>query len=162
MYYGYTKEDQDTATRSYIKAYRDAAALYPGIKRVIQAFDNKVFNKRLQTAIQDGTGARVYIENRPNLIDVHIYGPHSNWITLAILNKEDMPDGKRINAEKLIESLTDHRNTLLKTAARYEEQIEQIDQVKEQLKQIDKQLKAVLAPYDYTIRDIYGINKRFY
>lgn len=161
MYY-YKKEDQDAAARAYIKAYREAAALYPKIKKVIQSFDKKVFNKRLETALQEGTGARVFVENRPNLIDIHVYGPHSNWITLAILQKDDFVDGKRINAEKLIESLTDHRNTLLQTAARYEEQIEQIDQVKEQLKQIDKLIKDVLAPYDYTMRDIYGINKRFY
>lgn len=160
--YFYKKEDQDNAARSYIDAYRKAAALYPQIKRITRAFDGKVFNKRFQTALQDETGARVFVENRPNMIDVHIYGPHSNWITLGILQRDDMTDGKRINAEKLIESMTDHRNALLKTAARYEQQIEQINQVKEQLKQIEKQLKAVLEPYDYTIRDIYGINKRLY
>lgn len=162
MYYGCTREEQDNAVKALIDCYRGAAALYPQIKKVVQEFDGKVFNKRLQTALQDGTGARVFVENRPNMIDVHIYGPNSNWITLGILQKDDMPDGKRINAEKLIVSLTDHRNALLQTAARYEQQIEQIDQVKEQLKQIEKQLKAVLEPYDYTIRDIYGINKRFY
>lgn len=73
MYY-YKKEDQDAAARAYIKAYRDAAALYPKIKKVIQSFDKKVFNKRLETALQNETGARVYIENRPNMIDVHIFG----------------------------------------------------------------------------------------
>lgn len=162
MYYGCTKEDQDKATKSFIETYRKAASMYPQIKKVILSFDNKVFNKRFQAALQEATGSRVYVENRQNLIDVHIYGPHAEWISLAVLLKDDMNDGKRINAEKLAESLTDHRNALLKTAARYEEQIEQIDQVKEQLKQIEKQLKAVLEPYDYTIRDIYGINKRFY
>lgn len=161
MYY-YKKEDQDAAARAYIKAYRDAAALYPKIKKVIQSFDKKVFNKRLETALQEGTGARVFVENRLNLIDIHVYGPHSNWITLAILQKEDFIDGKRINAEKLIDSLTDHRNTLLKTAARYEKQIEEIDQVKEQIKQIKHLLCNVLEPYDYTMRDIYGINAKLY
>lgn len=160
--YFYKKEDQDAAVRAYIKAYRDAAALYPMIKKVVLSFDKKVFNKRLETALQEGTGARVFIENRPNMIDIHVFGPHSNWITLGILNKDDFIDGKRINADKLIESLTDHRNTLLKTAARYEEQMEQIDQVKEQLNYIRTLLNSVLEPYDYTIRDIYGINKRFY
>lgn len=161
MYY-YKKEDQDAAARAYIKAYRDAAALYPKIKKVIQSFDRKVFNKRLETALQEGTGARVFVENRPNLIDIHVYGPHSNWITLAILQKEDFVDGKRIDAGKLIESLTDHRNTLLQTAARYEKQIEEIDQIKIQIKQIKKLLNDVLEPYDYTMRDIYGINAKLY
>lgn len=161
MYY-YKKEDQDAAARAYIKAYRDAAALYPKIKKVVLSFDKKVFNKRLETALQEGTGARVFVENRPNLIDIHVYGPHSNWITLAILQKDDFVDGKRINAEKLVESLTDHRNTLLKTAARYEKQIEEIDQVKEQIKQIKHLLCNVLEPYDYTMRDIYGINAKLY
>ena len=162
MYYGCTKEDQDNATKSIIETYRKAASMYPQIKKVILSFDNKVFNKRFQAALQEATGSRVYVENRPNLIDVHIYGPRSEWISLAVLLKGDMKDGKRINAEKLAESLTDHRNALLKTAARYEEQIEQIDQVKARLLQIDKLIKDVLEPYDYTIRDIYGINKRFY
>lgn len=161
MYY-YKKEDQDAAARAYIKAYRDAAALYPMIKKVIQSFDKKVFNKRLETALREGTGARVFVENRPNLIDIHVYGPHSNWITLAILQKDDFVDGKRINAEKLIDSLTDHRNTLLKTAARYEKQIDEIDQIKIQIKQIKKLLNDVLEPYDYTMRDIYGINAKLY
>ena len=161
MYY-YKKEDQDAAARAYIKAYRDAAALYPKIKKVIQSFDKKVFNKRLETALQEGTGARVFVENRPNLIDIHVYGPHSNWITLATLSKDDFIDGKRINAEKLIESLTENRNRLLQTAARYEKQIEEIDNVKEQIKQIKKLLNDVLEPYDYTMRDLYGINIRLY
>ena len=162
MYY-YKKEDQDAAARAYIKAYREAAALYPKIKKVIQSFDRKVFNKRLETALQEGTGARVFVENRPNMIDVHIFGgPHSNWITLATLSKDDFIDGKRINAEKLIQSLTDRRNNLLQTAARYEQQIEQIDAVKDQIAHLRRQLENVLAPYDYTMRDIYGINKRIY
>lgn len=162
MYY-YKKEDQDAAARAYIKAYRDAAALYPKIKKVIQSFDKKVFNKRLETALQNETGARVFIENRLNMIDVHVYGgPRSTWITLAILSKDDFIDGKRINAEKLIESLTDHRNTLLQTAARYEKQIDEIEQVKEQIKQIKHLLCNVLEPYDYTMRDIYGINTKLY
>ena len=161
MYY-YKKEDQDATARAYIKAYRDAAALYPKIKKVIQSFDKKVFNKRLETALQEWTGARVFVENRPNLIDIHVYGPHSNWITLAILQKEDFVDGKRIDAGKLIESLTDHRNTLLQTAARYEKQIDEIEQVKEQIKQIKHLLCNVLEPYDYTMRDIYGINTKLY
>ena len=161
MYY-YKKEDQDAAARAYIKAYRDAAALYPKIKKVIQSFDKKVFNKRLETALQEGTGARVFVENRPNLIDIHVYGPHSNWITLATRSKDDFIDGKRIDAGKLIESLTNHRNTLLQTAARYEKQIEEIDQIKIQIKQIKKLLNDVLEPYDYTMRDIYGINAKLY
>ena len=162
MYYGCTKESQDKAAQTYIRSYRDAAALYPAIKKVVQSFDKKVYNKRLQTAIQEATGARVYIENRPNMIDIHMYGPHSNWITLGILLKEDMADGKRINADKLIESLTDNRNKLLQTAARYEQQIKEIDQVKEQIKQLKHLLCNVLEPYDYTIRDIYGINAKLY
>lgn len=158
----YTKEEQDNAARAYIKTYRDAAALYPDLKKIIRGFDKKVFNKRLQDALQAGTGARVYVDNKPRYIDVHVYGPHSEYITLAMLQKEDMPDGKRIDAEKLIQSLTDRRNNLLQTAARYEQQMEQIDVIKDQLAQIRRQLENVLAPYDYTMRDIYGINKRIY
>ena len=69
---------------------------------------------------------------------------------------------ERINAEKLIESLTDNRNKLLQTAARYEQQIKEIDQVKEQIKQLKHLLCNVLEPYDYTMRDIYGINAKLY
>lgn len=161
--YGYTKNEQDQAVKSYIETYRKAAALYPAIKKVIQNFDKKVFNKRLETALQEGTGAQVYVYNRPNMIDIHMYGgPRSTWITLATLSKDDFIDGKRINAEKLIGSLTENRNRLLQTAARYEKQIEEIDRVKEQLKILKKQIAGVLEPYDYTIRDIYGINLKLY
>ena len=161
--YGYTKNEQDQAVKSYIDAYRKAAALYPAIKKVIQNFDKKVFNKRLETALQEGTGARVYVDNRPNMIDIHIYGgPRSTWITLATLSKDEFIDGKRIDAEKMIQSLTERRAGLLRKAAEYEQQIEQIDQVKEQLKTLKKQIADVLGPYDYTIRDIYGINLRLY
>ena len=160
MYYGCKREEQDAATRAYIKAYRDAAALYPQIKKVIRSFDRKVYNKRLESAIQNETGARVYIENKIGFIDVHIFGPHNSWITLARMTKDDFIDGKRIDAEKLIQSLTENRERLLKTAALYDRQITEIDQVKEQIDQLRKQFEAVLAPYDYTIRDIYGINKR--
>ena len=154
MFYSYKREEQDAATRAYIKAYRDAAALYPQIKKVVRSFDKKVFNKRLESAIQKETGARVYIENRVGFIEIHTFGPHNNWITIARLNKDDFIDGKRIDAEKIIQSLTENRERLLKTAALYEKQITEIDQVKEQISQLKKQFEAVLAPYDYTIRDI--------
>lgn len=162
MHYGFKREEQDAATKSFIKDYRDAAALYPVIKKVVLSFDQKVFNKRLEKAIQDETGKRIYIDNRPGFIDIHLFGHHNEWITIGRLDKSDFIDGKRIDAEKLIKSLTDQRAYLLKKAALYEQQMNDIDQVKEQLNQIKKQIDAILEPYDYTIRDIYGINKRFY
>ena len=162
MYYGCNKENQDAATRSYIKAYRDAAALYPTIKKVIQSFDKKVFNKRLETAIRDEAGKGVFVENKPGYIDIHMFGPHNEWLTLARISKDELIDGKRINAEKLTESLTTQREQFLKKAALYERQMHEIDQVKIQINQLKKQFEALLEPYDYTIRDIYGINKRFY
>ena len=159
MYCG-SKEDQDKYIDTLVKENRKAAQLFPSVRKVLENFDGKVYNIRLQRAIQEETGDHIYTEERYNRVYIYIYGTAGRQYTIAALDREDMEDGKRINAKKMIESAREYRESHLKKAYQLEQQAAQIITIKEQVKQIEQLLKSVTCKLDYEIRDIYGIPSR--
>lgn len=159
MYYG-SKEDQDRHVQTLIKEHRDAAALFPAIRKVCAAFDGKVYNVRFTKALREATGARVFTEAKTETIYIYIYGHAGRWIHLANLSRADMADGKRINAAKLIESARICRESHLKKAYELELAAAKADLVKQQLQDLEQLLQAILKDIPYEIRDTYNINAR--
>lgn len=154
------REDQDKRARDFIEDYRAAAGLLPALKEVFTRFDGKVFNKRLQTALQEKIG-RVCVHVHHYSIDIYTYGEKTRRnITIACLPRKDLIDEKRIPAEKLIESATERRESLLQEAAQLERAMDQADAVKMQIETMRRQLDGILQPLGYLARDIYGLNAR--
>lgn len=164
MFYG-NREDQNKHISEIIKENREAAQLFPEIRKVIQNFDGKVYNIRFQKALQDATGKYIWAKYNDygsygGNVSIYICGNANRIYTLATIRREDMKDGKRIDAEKMIASARVNRESHLKKAYKMEQSMQQIDVIKKQIQDIEQLLKAVTSPLDYEIRDTYNIPSR--
>ncbi len=155
----YTRSEQDKEADSLIKAYRDAAGLLPIIRKVLVQFDGKVFNCRLEKALQEASGQ--YIHAKMEYKNLRLYTYYRwQYITLAECPISEMKDGKRINADKLIESATERRTGLLQTAADIERTKARADEINAQIAQIEKLLDSVTANICSEAKSIYGLYAR--
>ena len=115
--------------KNRIEVYREAAALFPVVKKIVQSFDGKCLNCRLEKALQEATEKHIYVSKRYRFLEIEYYpmhhGAHSQ--TIARISLDKLPDGKRIPAELIIESLHEQRVKFLKSAANLEMDIEKID-----------------------------------
>lgn len=156
MHY-YKRESQDAEITKLITEYRRLAAFYPAIKKVIREFDHKVYNIRFIKAINDRTGEYFTMDRRGEILTIEKYFS-GHTITMAECKTENLIDGKRIDADLLIESLTKKREGLLKKAADFEMQMQKVDIAKQRMLYLEKQLETIRKDFDYIILDTYGIN----
>ena len=154
----YDNEERRAMIEEHIKKLRDIAGLYPLIMPIIRDFDNKVYNIRFKKALSDacsGTGRYVCSEKRYKYIEIYIYDRGSQY-TLAQCAIDDMPDGKRIPADKLLESARKKRAQLLKDAYALEN-----TDISQTLKQLNNLISTYNTIYDslpWEFRSVYGIN----
>ena len=129
-FYGHREEAHKEA-RKRAADYRAAATLIPAVIKVLRTFDNKVYNCRLEKALKEATENRVYCHKGDYTMEIYTYpeGNYSHHITLASVKAEDLPEGKRIPADKLIESTHHYREKILSDAYEIESNIEQMAQV---------------------------------
>jgi len=159
MFYG-PREEQDKTAKRKIDAYRQAASLFPLIRDVVQTFDNKVYNCRLEKALKE-KDHRMYVEKRFNYLAICCYVQHYNDnFTLASIKLDDMPEGKRIPAELIIEDARERRANILKKAYEMEKAMQNIDFYAGQLGHYAAQIKKIVDSVPFEIRDIYNLNYR--
>lgn len=153
----YDNEERRKAITDYIAKLRDIAALYPVIVPVITKFDNKIYNVRFKNALSEAASSAkyyVFTEKRLNYIEIYVYDRGSQY-TLAQVTIDDMPDGKRIPAEKLIDSARNKREELLRRA--YELENIDIKQVLDQLNQAKALYNSIYEGLPYKFIDVYHI-----
>lgn len=140
-------------------AYRTATNLIPAITKVVKDFDGKVYNCRLEKALKAATDNEVFCSKNDYCLEIYTYQRHgySHRIALAYVKAEDLTEGKRIPAEKIIESLKDHRENLLKRAYDIDTNMDQMPQVKEYIRQTKEKLEAFCRSFPDDLRDIYGL-----
>lgn len=85
---------------------------------------------------------------------MHSYTP------LASIHPDDMPDGKRIPADKLIESAREHRAEMLKDAESLRQAMEESEEIKKKLKQLEAAMHSLTDHFCHRAKDIYGFNIR--
>lgn len=155
----YAREDQDKAAQELAATYREAAGIFPALRRVFEQYDSKVFNCKVTKALQEATGRYIYAEKRYSVLDFYFY-ERGRQFTLAQIRLDAMPDGKRIDAGKLIESARAEREIYLRKAAELSAIAGQVDTIKAQIEVLKKQLKAIVDPLPYEARDIWGLGYR--
>ena len=96
----------------------------------------------------------VFTEKRLNYIEIYVYDSGSQY-TLAQVTIDNMPDGKRIPAEKLIDSARNKREELLRRA--YELENIDIEQVLSQLNQAKALYNSIYEGLPYKFIDVYHI-----
>lgn len=157
--FGTMEEKQKTAA-TIVQENRDAAALYPEIAKVIIKFDGKVYNKRLQTALQEATGKRVFSQRRNDLIDIYIYGAAGRQYTLARCRQNGEED-KRLDANKLLSSARESRELYLKRAYEIERAAASINTHIAYIKELEDRLDNYRGALPWEVRDIFNLNKRW-
>lgn len=155
----YTFEDRQKAAAAFIENRQEAAALYPAIKKVIQKFDGKVYNKRLATAIQEEVNKNIYSRVCGSTIEIYWY-IHSDSLTLLHVPLDSLTDGKRINAAVFIESLTEYRNKRLQEAAHMQEVIPTIETRYKQIEYIETLIKGITGDLSSQEKSIFNLYLR--
>lgn len=171
----YTRENQDNAAREEIAAYRQFAAAYPLIARVSKEYDGKCFNCRFEKALQDACNSQfgfrmlddgriygnvqIYARKRYKWLEIDMY-IKSQSHNLAQIALDDMPDGKRIPADKIIKSAAEKREKFLQEAAQLEKDMAMVDIYKNQIAQIEKILDGIEKQLGTRVKDIYNLRYR--
>lgn len=139
--------------------YRTAAGRINTVAEIVRQFDGKVYNCRLEKALKEATENKVFCSKNDYRLEIYTYPDkgYSYHITLAGIKADDLKEGKRIPAEKIIESLKEHREDLLRKAYEIESNIDQMQQVKAYIQQTKEKLEVYCRSFNNDLRDIYGI-----
>ena len=155
-------EDKDAFTipvNNRINALRDAANTIPVLCKVIKEFDGKVYNVRFDRAIEAATDQHVYVDTRYNWISIRMCAQSFRGasIALAQIRREDLKDGKRIPADKMIESARACRESFLNDAYYLESSREDVYQAREYIMQEVKRLSRFIDSVPSVAKDLYHI-----
>ena len=174
MYYG-NEEQKQAALQHEIDSRREAAAAFPHLRKVLESFDGKVFNCRLEKALrEDGNLWIVELKHGGYCGDLlqirfcHRRGemPLYDWHYLLSANlgsatdKNPKWDGKRLPAALLIDAAAEQRAYLLKEAAAIEEARERVPQLTQQMEYLKAQFRALADSIPYTVARICNLNYR--
>lgn len=160
MFYG-RKEDREKEIAKKIRACREMSTLFPIIRDVAEAFDGKVFNCRFEKALQE-IRPRMYAQKRYQWLEITAFPnePGCGEYTLAQIKLSDMPDGKRIPADLIIDAARRKRESLLQQAAQMERDASEAEEKRRQLEYFKSQLEKVRDSICYEVRDIYNLDYR--
>ena len=153
----YNRELQDGYILKRIELYKEAASYAPIIIKVLQNFDHKMYNCRLEKALQDAAPRRIYTEKRYQNINIYYY-VNSDSFTLASIKITDLIDGKRIPAQLFIESARKRQEYFLKEAYELQSNFDNIDNILNQLEQIKNMYRAITKNLPSEFCDTYRIN----
>jgi len=156
----FKQEDQEKNARAKIAAYKEVAGYCETVCDVVKQFDGKVFNCRLQNALQ-AAGVRAWIEKRYKYLEISCFVKGiSGDFTLAQIKLEDMPDGKRIPADLIIASAKSRRDIHLDRAAGLETMINEAPFIRLQLDQLKSQIDEIVSGIPGEAADIFNLYYR--
>jgi len=159
----YSREDQDTAAKTIAAHYREIANLFPIFRKVFQQFDGKVYNCRFEKALQEATGKYIRTEWNYSGSVLHIECYSSvmgRSLYLASLDKKDMTDGKRLNAEKLTESAKDRSDDFRRRAEALDATAGKVDDIRQQVKAAEKLIRGLIDSLPCEALDVWNLNYR--
>lgn len=155
MFYG--KEEQKKAIKARAELLRTVAGYYCDVVKVYKQFDGKVYNCKLEKALREATDNNVIVNNRANSIEVYHY-ERGEIFYVTWIKKEDLKDGKRIDAEFWIKSARERREQNLSEAYELEKAADDLDNIISQLKQIKSTYNAIADSLPYYVRSACNIN----
>lgn len=160
MYFS-DRASQIKACETYSQIRRQAARLYPILSKVIREFDGKIYNVRLERALQEAAQPEhVYCQKRYKFIEIYTHIGNDTF-TVCQIALDDLTDGKRIPADKMIESAQTRRENLLKEAAKMDSFAANIDGIEEQISSLKKAYNAILEGIPYTAQDILNVKHMY-
>jgi hypothetical protein len=155
MFYG-DLETKNKETLKRIENYRAAAALTPIIIKIVNQFDGKVFNCKLDKAIREATGNKAGVYKRDNHVEIYTYYSTSYYhITYATFRVDQ--DNKRIDAAALVEQIRKAREDNLKKAYDLETTYTQAESIHAYIRSAIDKLESYCKSLPDDLRDIYNI-----
>jgi len=152
----YYDESPEEAIERICKERRIAAGYIAPLRRTLDTFGGKVYNKRFLDALRKAAGyERIYDDRRAELVYIYVYAgsSYSAQYTLCCIPLTD----RRIQSKQAIQSATERYTKLLKEAASIEEIAPQVDTYRKQLDDLDRLRSKIIGSMPYEVRDIYGI-----
>lgn len=161
MYGYYEDESRRAGCEKTAAAHREAAALFPAIRKTFESFDGKVFNCRLEKALQEATGRRVFVRKDSYSLEVYAWFSDyrgSSHYTLAHIQVEKLIDGKRIPAALLVESARGYREKHLQEAAALDIAPDTVPTTAQHIKYFIEQANKLVDTLPYSVREMYRIS----
>lgn len=155
----YTTEERNKAAKTAIENYRTAAGHFAKLRNVLQKFDGKCFNCKLEKALQEELNIHVSARKEYTNIVIGYYVGGQHY-TLACCKISDLIDGKRIDANILIESAKLKRIEFLKRADQIEQMAANVETYINQIEHVKSLLHGIVDALPYEVKDIYGLNYR--
>lgn len=184
----YCNEDAKNLVELEIKNRKEALELYDKVIEVVEKFDGKVLNKRLETALKK-VDERLSCDRRYSSFEIQMsvfdsrscrsvnkddlgYS-HVNYISDSYLtlngylptysysaNEKVLLYEERIISSVLIESLNYGKKHMEETIVSLEESLDKVPEWKERLEALRVEMEKTMKEIPYIIREYYDINYR--
>lgn len=138
-----TKPEFKDTMKNHIVELEEAIAGLSKLRDIIEDFDGKVYNVRLDRAVQKEIPG-FFIHHSVYTTDLSV-SYRSNWSCVHILsiNRGQDFDGRRINAERILEKIDDAEAKFNINIEQYKFDIENAYKVVEEYNKIALELKAL-------------------
>lgn len=154
--------DRNKEITKRIDEKRHVAGLFPKIRKIIQEYDGKCYDKRFPELIRERTGERVFAQNLQNYYAVYVYGEGCRSYTLFRIEKTTDGRKPRINATAAIAEYSKNREVWLQQAADLEKGAEIAPMIKEQITELLKKINVLGGSIPYEIAEMYNIKHYYY
>lgn len=170
----YNMDEAVKQTLKDIETMEAVNAILPEVKKVIKAWNGKVFNKRIEADLKalDLPG-HIYLSTcYEERWDINYSPKGSNkWFTLLHTmkptnkyydkDKSFMDPDKRVSAERSFQMIEAGRVERLKTITAYKETLQTWEQKKAQIEMLKKQISTITATIPYQLQDYFNIRARY-
>jgi len=141
---------------------REAFSHAGAIEEVVNTFDGKVFNKRLETALRSKVhdDIRVKTEYNSFIITIYFNGVHTGYNTITLVHQaiknaygdDTLTDDNRIIAKTIIDGLKEMKDSSLKYNKEMEEDLSKIDDILLQYNKLVNECQKFNDSVNYTLR----------
>lgn len=172
----YGLDEQKAAIRDRARILRSAASMIPQVKTVMEKFNGKCYNCKLDNAIkalsEENPDMRLYASvSYGGWYQINCYPKRGRNFDTSILyaysTKENsyMTDDskriftaeKRLDAKKAAVLLNENYSGLMKRAAELDRAADELDEYLSRIANLKKTLSAVVDSVPYEVRDICGV-----
>ena len=164
----YTREDAKKELAKEAQALRSAASNIYRIKKVVSAYNGKVYNCRFNEAIKQLCNDKIRIYSNVNYYGYFVldfYDKETNKTVNLIYTKKATKDSetelfttaKRIKAESFIDSLNAKYAELLKRATEIEQATAGIENTLQQLQSLKKSINHIISCLPAEVTNIYNL-----
>lgn len=170
-----SKDEAIKKTLEDIEAMEAVNAVLPAIKKVIEKWDGKVFNKRIEADLKAlELPGHIYLATHDENRWYIQYSPEKSnqWFTILHTmrpsNKYFDPEKSFITAEKRVvkskafEQIEAGRVERLKTITSYREHLATWEEKEKMLDILRKQINTITSSIPYTMQDYFGIRRKYY